>query len=102
VSMTDITGAGWAELGTQGNGTNEFYNPRGIAVDAGGLIYVTDSSNCRIVRMSDIAGAGWTTLGRQGGGTNQFTRPYGIAVDASSTIYVADTDNSRIVRTVMP
>lgn len=100
--VSDMTGAGWAELGTDGHGIKQFSKPRGIFVDGAGRIYVADSGNSRIVRVDNMAGAGWMTLGTKGRGANQFTEPWGIFVDAAGRIYVADVTHrmftGRIVR----
>ena len=74
VRMDDMTGAGWTEFGTFGNGPNQFSSPFGIFVSAG-QIFVVDTFNSRIVRMDDMTGAGWTELGMFGSGPNQFNLP---------------------------
>jgi DNA-binding beta-propeller fold protein YncE len=78
--MNDMTGAGLAALGTQGNGSKQFTLPSGIAVDAAGRIYVADYGNNRIVQMYDMTGTGWTTLGSRANGKSQFSSPRGIFV----------------------
>jgi len=85
-----------------GQGTNaRFINPRGIAIDSNGNLYVADTYNTRIRKItptgvvSTIAGssAGYV----DGEGTvAKFDRPYGIAVDSSDNLYVADTYNHKI------
>src|SRR5438128_10211720 len=74
VRMDSMTGAGWTEFGTFGNGPNQFSSPFGIFVSAG-QIFVVDTFNSRIVRMDDMTGAGWTELGMFGSGPHQFTLP---------------------------
>lgn len=49
VRMDDMTGANWIAFGSNGTGTNHFRLPWGIFVDAAGKIYVTNSTNCRVV-----------------------------------------------------
>ena len=88
----------WQAIGTRGSGSNQFTYPTGVAVDAGGHIYIADYGNHRIVRMDDMSGTGWTALGRHGSGSNQFNYPNQVAVDAGGRIYVADMNNNRIVR----
>jgi sugar lactone lactonase YvrE len=88
----------WQTTGVLGSGSNQFTYPTGVALDAGGRIYVADYGNNRVVRMDDISGAGWTALGKQGGGSGQFNYPARVALDSSGRIYVADMSNSRIVR----
>lgn len=61
-------------------------------------IFITDSSNKRIVRIDDMSGTNWTTFGSSGSGTNQFDFTYGIAVDSAGKIYIVDSGNHRIVR----
>jgi len=93
-----MSGSGWTALGSLGNGTNQFINPAGVAVDASGHIYIADVGNSRIVRMDDMNGTNWTTIGSSGRGASQFKSPNGVAVDASGHIYIADYGNYRIVR----
>jgi len=99
VRSDDMFGTNKVTLGSTGTGTNQFYGPHGVTLDASGRIYVVDTFNCRVVRMDDITGTNWTTLGGHcGSGTKQFSGASDIALDATGRIYVADTNNSRIVR----
>jgi len=88
----------WQAMGALGSGSSQFAYPTGVALDAGGRIYVADYGNNRIVRMDDLSGAGWTAFGKQGSGISQFNYPARVAVDSSGRIYVADMGNGRIVR----
>jgi DNA-binding beta-propeller fold protein YncE len=87
--------------GTRGLGNGEFNNPRGVAVDRGGNIYVADKNNNRIQKL-DAAGRFLTTWGRNGGdgssgtGNGEFRAPYSVSVDRSGIVYVADTANNRV------
>ena len=67
-------------FGIAGSGTGQFREPRGIAVDALGRLYVADFRNHRIVRINDMTGAGWRSLGSEGAEVNQFLMPYSIFV----------------------
>jgi len=62
VRMDDMTGAGWTEFGTFGNGPNQFSSPFGIFAGAG-QIFVADTFNTRIVRINDMTGTEWTPFG---------------------------------------
>ena len=77
----------------------------GVAVDASGNIYITNSDYPRIREVSVSTGiittiAGNHTWGYSGDGgpatTAQLKEPYGVAVDASGNIYIADYYDSRI------
>lgn len=67
--------------------------PYGVAVDAQGIIYVTD--NDRILRLSP-QGKLLATWGSRGNYPGEFVSPYGIALDSQGNIYVADHGNCRI------
>jgi hypothetical protein len=86
------------------NGSAQFYNPSGVAVDGGGNIYVGDQANNLIREISPL-GTNWivstiagSTQGSvDGSNTNaQFFGPSGIAVDKFGNLYVADQYNSII------
>jgi uncharacterized protein (TIGR03663 family) len=81
--------------GSQGKGNGQFQDPRGIAVDAEGNVYVVDSGNHRIQKF-DSNGKFLAQWGSQGTGPGQFQEPWGIAVDAKGNVYVADTWNHRL------
>lgn len=77
--------------------------PSGVAVDAGGTIYIADSNNFRIRK---IAGGVITTLAGNGnygfsgdGGPAANARigyVSGIAADAAGAVYIADNSNNRV------
>ncbi len=81
--------------GSQGKGKGQFQDPRGIAVDEAGNVYVADSGNHRI-QVFDPGGQFITQWGNEGDGPGQFKEPWGIAVDAKGNVYVADTWNHRV------
>ncbi|NBV85432.1 MAG: hypothetical protein EBS01_04025, partial [Verrucomicrobia bacterium] len=74
-----------------------FYNPRGVAVDASGTLYVADLSN-QLIRKVTASGVVTTLAGvtqsagnLDGTGTAaQFYNPCGTAVDSLGNVYVAD------------
>lgn len=80
-----------------------FSNPRGAAIDAGGNVYVADSTGHTIRKMSPggtvttLAGLAGTEGSADGAGTAaRFSYPQGVAVDASGNVYVADSGNHAI------
>jgi NHL repeat-containing protein len=82
-----------------------FGNPRGVAVDSAGNVYVADSGNDTIRKVT-VAGVVTTLAGLAGStGTNdgtgnaaRFQNPWGIAVDSATNVYVADYRNCTIRR----
>ena len=69
--------------------------PRGIACDRAGNVYVADFGNCRIQKFDrDLKPvAAW---GRRGTAAGEFQDPCGVAVGPDGNVYVADTWNGRV------
>lgn len=78
--------------------------PSGLAVDAAGNVYVSDTVNCAVRKISTdgtittIAGLGQHGFGGDEGPATKaaLANPEGIAVSADGTIYLADRMNNRI------
>jgi len=111
--ITTVAGSPYKPAGGQGNGgpatAAQLNDPRGIALDSFGNIYISDTGN-NVVRMVDhgtglintVAGSGYAGFGGDGGSATSFTvklnAPRGLAVDASGNLYIADTGNNRVRR----
>src|SRR5262249_29863685 len=80
--------------GGKGSGKGQFANPRGLAVDSGGNIFVADTNNGRIEKFSPN-GIYITSIGTKGG-YGQLGEPNGIAIDRAGNIYVAEVSHHRV------
>ncbi len=86
----------------------EFFEPRSVAVDAAGNLYVADTENDTI-RKIDPEGVVTTIAGKVDepgsadgiGGSARFDSPSGVAIAQDGTLYIADTLNNAI-RTASP
>jgi streptogramin lyase len=105
------TFAGMAGTTGSADGTGSdarFANPRGIAIDEAGNLYVTDTGNY-LIRKIMPAGVVTTLAGSPGnsgavngiGAAAQFAGPTGIVTDAAGNAYVCDSSNS-MIRKVTP
>ena len=96
--------------GTQGasDGANtaaQFFSPSGVAVDAGGRVFVADQFN-NTIRLITPVGTNWevTTIAGQSdagssdglGANAYFNTPISVAVDTNDNVYVADLFNNAI------
>jgi uncharacterized protein (TIGR03437 family) len=83
--------------------------PRAIAVDANGYVYIADTNNERIRKVgldgtiTTIAGNGKPAFGGDDGPAVSASvwAPHGVAVDSSGNLYIGDTENNRI-RVIKP
>jgi uncharacterized protein (TIGR03663 family) len=82
-------------VGARGSGPGQLLEPRGVAVDAAGFLYVVDTGNNRIQKF-DPQGRLVAQVGRKGTLDGEFTEPWGIAVAPDGTVWVADTWNHRL------
>jgi RHS repeat-associated protein len=108
------TVAGNGQQGYSGDGgpatQARFNNPRGIAVDNVGNIYLSDRNNERLRKVetsgiiTTIAGNGIQGYGGDGGPATQgvFNYPEGVAVDSKGNIYIAEMSNNRIRKVGYP
>lgn len=84
-------------FGARGSGRGQFYEPRGLAVDARGRLLVVDTENARVVRIDDMSGKGWTEF--RPTDEHRFSLPDAVAVHPKTgRIFVSDPNNNRVVR----
>jgi uncharacterized protein (TIGR03437 family) len=95
--ITTMAGNGSPGYSGDGGPANQarLNQPRGVAVDAGGNVYVADTGNGQVRRI-DAQGT-ITTVDTSGA----LVDPRGVAVDRAGNLYIADTGN-RLVRRVSP
>ena len=89
--------------GTAGSGPGEFFEPRGLASDSEGNMYVAEMVNHRVqvlgndgrfIRMWGKDGIGGYEV--FGAGYGEFRLPYQVAIDKEGLVWVTDTDNERV------
>jgi trimeric autotransporter adhesin len=106
--LTRVAGTGVAGFsGDNGPAVSAQLNqPKGLAVDGSGNLYIADSMNDRIRKVAPngmittVAGSGvrWY-FGDDGPATNAaLYLPYGVAADGLGNLYIADTFNQRVRR----
>lgn len=82
-------------IGRGGDAPGALSDPSGVAVDAGGNLYVADSGNNRIQKFAPD-GRFLKAVGSGGSGEGEFNQPADLAVDAKGNVYVVDTWNHRV------
>jgi DNA-binding beta-propeller fold protein YncE len=84
-----------ATWGEWGSGDGQFKEPRGVAVDSGGFVYVLDTKNWRIQKF-DADGNFLAKWGCYGTGEHELEESFDIVVDAQDILYVLDSAIARI------
>src|SRR5206468_2060937 len=102
-----ITLTGGGSGGFRGEGgpasSAQIWDPRGVAVDNGGNVFIADSGNNRI-RMINAAGIITTVVGNTPGfsgdggaaASAQLGLPVDVAVDSGGNLFIADRGNYRV------
>jgi len=102
--VSTFAGSPLASGTADGSGPSaRFFQPRNLALDTLGNIYVADTGNHSIRKITrggvvtTIAGSSGTVGKSDGvGSLATFSSPYGVAADAAGNIFVADTGNHAI------
>ncbi len=116
--IVTVVGNGWHGVIGDGNTASlaMLNSPRGLAIDAAGNLFISDTQNDRIRKVdangiiTTVAGIGYDPMingagdGEPASGA-QINSPEGIAVDAGGSLYIADgtirkVDESGIITTV--
>ena len=101
--ITPVAGTGG--LGDGGPATKaRLLDPKGLAVDTDGTLYIADTGNNRIRKMdtdgiiTTFAGTGERGDGGDGGAATraQLRAPYGVAVGPDGSVFITDTFNNRV------
>lgn len=90
---------GLATYGREGDGVGRFKNPKGVACDPKGNVYVADTDNNRVVHLFNPNKYVEWVKSFNGAGTNDqgLQSPSQIGLSEDGRIYVSDTKNNRIV-----
>ena len=103
--IIDTVAGGGSSIGDGGAAVaTQLNEPRGVALDDAGNLYIADTENQRIRKVdsagviSTVAGDGTRGFGGDGGAATaaQLNSPYGVALDDAGNLYIADTENQRI------
>jgi streptogramin lyase len=82
-------------FGSGGTAPGQMQEPRGIATDASGSLWVVDRANARVMKY-DSNGNYLMQFGSFGSGNGQFNDPRGIAIAPNGTIWVSDMGNNSV------
>jgi DNA-binding beta-propeller fold protein YncE len=80
----------------EGKGSSVFVNPRGIAVDSRGILYVVNNLTHFVYGFNE-KGEKVFEFGGMGDANEQFYLPNGLFVDQDDQVYITDTLNQRVV-----
>ena len=82
-------------FGSYGSGDGQFCDPKGVAFDSTGKVYVADEGNHRI-QVFTAEGRYLRQFGRLGNGDGELYSPVGICIGRDDVVYVAEMSNDRV------
>ena len=105
--ITTVAGTGMPTFGGDGGPATSasLSGPDGVAVDAGGNVYIDDEYNSRIRKVtaatgniSTVAGNDSSTFSGDGAAATSASLyfPGGVAVDGAGNLYIGDESNARV------
>lgn len=94
IQATDFKGNYLFGFGQQGNASGYLTQPKGVAIDSDGNVYIADALANRI-QIFDQTGDFLLEFGERGEDAGQFNMPTGLSI-SNDRIYVADSFNQRI------
>ncbi|MDR2334034.1 MAG: putative Ig domain-containing protein [Burkholderiaceae bacterium] len=110
--ISTVGGNGGSGFGGDGAAATaaQLYNPRGVAVDSSGNLFIGDYGNNRIRKVdpggviSTVAGNGNFGFGGDGAAATaaQLSIPSGVTLDSSGNLFIADYGNHRIRKVDAP
>jgi DNA-binding beta-propeller fold protein YncE len=89
------SGRALGSFGKAGDVQGTFANPKGIAVDRDGRIYVADAL-FDAFQIFDSTGALLLVVGASGKGDGEFSIPEGVCLDGENRVYIVDSLNRRV------
>lgn len=84
-----------SQFGSEGSNNGQFKTPWGLAVDATGNVWVSDTANNRVQEFNS-SGTFVRAFGSLGTGNGQFKSPEAIMTDSKGNVWVADSGNNRV------
>jgi len=82
-------------FGATGAGNGQFAEPGGVAVEAGGNVWVVDKGNNRLEKFTPN-GEYLAQFGSKGSGNGQFLEPRDVAISPEGNLWVTDAGNGRL------
>jgi RHS repeat-associated protein len=91
----DVTPIYTSQFSSLGSGNGQVNDPRQMAMNGKGDLFVADEENSRIDEFTE-KGEFVKTIGSAGSGSGQLLEPKGVAIDSKGNIWIADTKNNRV------
>ncbi len=83
------------QFGSPGSGQGQLNYIGGIAINASGVLYVSDSGNNRVEEFNE-EGKYLSQFGAYGSGSGQLSSPSAVALDSSGDLWIIDQGNYRV------